>query len=106
MPPSLSVERYIAGEALINFNSNTGIGAACRRTHNSAHSLCNTTLLADNATHIVFRNMQMINNNAFFIWLVYVHADSVRRFHQTLGDRNKKFLQIVFLPCLRNAVFL
>ena len=59
----------------VDFYHNFLISPACACTHNGTDSLGDPALLADNASHIVGSNMQMINDNAVCIGLVNVNAD-------------------------------
>ena len=49
--------------------------SAC--SHNNSDSFSDTTLLADDTTHIVGCNVQVINDDAFLVRLVNDYLDSV-----------------------------
>ena len=80
---------------LVDFDLDLHVAAVCGGAHNGADCLCNATLLADDSAHVVFSNVKMENNNAFFVDLVFGHGDCIWRFNKTLGDGGEQFFHAV-----------
>ena len=76
----------------VDLNDDLFIAPCSSGTHNDADRLGDTSLLADDAAHILLGNVEVIDYGAVVLGLVHRNRNFVRLLNQTLRDDFQKFL--------------
>ena len=72
---------------LVDLHSNLGFLPVGSRTHNGTDCLGDSSLFADNPTHIVWRNMQVIDMTPSSLRFVNSNVDCILVIYQAARNR-------------------
>ena len=73
----------------VYFDLDLHILTVCGGTHNGTYRLSDPALLADHSADIVFRNVKMINDYAFFVDFVNIGGDCIGFIDKTFCNVNE-----------------